>query len=154
MRRMTGLMERRARGFTLIETLVALVVLSVGLLGAVASLLGSLRSQTESRRESDSIGLLRDVADRIRAGVAACAAAAPAVRCETATLVSLVSLERARFENAANVLYPDGQAAVVIDFAPATGAAPDHFVIRLRLASAVGVDVLSLQVHARALVAG
>ncbi len=151
MRRMTGLMKRRARGFTLIETLVALVVLSVGLLGAVALLLGSLRSQTESRRESESIGLLRDVADRIRASVAACASAVPAVPCETATLVTL---ERNRFENAANALYPSGEAAVAIDFAPATGAAPDRFVITLRLARSAGVDVLSLQVHARALVAG
>ncbi|MBC8024356.1 MAG: prepilin-type N-terminal cleavage/methylation domain-containing protein [Steroidobacteraceae bacterium] len=148
---MTRLMERRTPGFTLIETLVALVVLSTGLLGSVALLLGSLRSQTESRRESEAIGLLSDVADRIRASVAACASVVPSVPCEP---VTLVTLERSRFENAATVLYPDGDIAAAIDFAPATGAAPDRFVITLRRRQAAGVDVLSLQVHARALVAG
>ena len=148
MRRVIDLQERLARGFTLVETLVALVVLSVGLLGAVTLLLDSLRSQTESRRESDAIGLLRDVADRLRAGVATCASTAPS--CDVATLVAL---ERARFESAANALYPGG-AAVDIDFAPATGAAPDRFVISLRMTRVAGVAVLSLQVHARALVAG
>jgi type IV pilus assembly protein PilV len=148
---MTGLMRTRLRGFTLVETLVAMIVLSVGLLGAVALLMGSLRGQTESRRESESLGLVRDVADRVRANVAACAAIVPAVPCDTATLVMQ---ERARFVDAANLLYPAGDAAVSIDFAPATGAAPDRYVITLRLASAAGVNVLSLQVHARAPVAG
>jgi type IV pilus assembly protein PilV len=150
MRRVIDLQERLARGFTLVETLVALVVLSVGLLGAVTLLLDSLRSQTESRRESEAIGLLRDVADRLRAGVETCASTAPAISCDAATLVAL---ERARFESAANALYPGGVAAH-IDFAPAAGAAPDRFVISLRMTRVAGVDVLSLQVHARALVAG
>ena len=149
MRRMTP--PARDRGFTLIETLVALVVLSVGLLGAIALLLGSLRSQTEARRESEATGLLRDVADRLRASVEACVSVVPAAPCETTTLVTL---EQARFESAANVLYPGGEAIAAIDFAPATGAAPNRFVISLRVARAAGVDVLSLQFHARALVAG
>jgi prepilin-type N-terminal cleavage/methylation domain-containing protein len=148
---MNGLPKARVRGFTLIETLVAMIVLSVGLLGAVALLMESLRGQAESRREIASLGLVRDVADRVRANVAACAAIAPAPSCETA---ALVTLERARFETAANLLYPDGDAAVSLDFAPATGAAPDRYVITLRLAQAAGVNVLSLQVHARAPVAG
>ena len=150
MRRVIDLRQRRVRGFTLVETLVALVVLSVGLLGAVTLLLGSLRSQTESRRESEAIGLLRDVADRIRASVATCASIVPTVPCDAATLVAL---ERVRFESAANALYPGGVDAA-IDFAPATGAAPDRFVISLRMTRVAGVDVLRLQVHARALVAG
>jgi prepilin-type N-terminal cleavage/methylation domain-containing protein len=151
MQSMTSLLRRRLRGFTLIETLVAMVVLSVGLLGAVALLMGSLRGQTESRRESESLRLVRDVADRVRANVAACTAIVPAVPCETAPLLML---ERARFEAAANLLYPDGDAAVSIDFAPATGAAPDRYVITLRQRRMAGVNVLSLQVHARAPVAG
>jgi type IV pilus modification protein PilV len=151
MRRMTGSRKRRQSGFTLIETLVALVVLSVGLLGAVALLMSGLRDHSESRREASAVGLLGDVADRLRANVAACAAIVTAPACETA---SLVALELARFEQSAAALYPGGDATAAIEFAPATGAAPDRYVITLRLAQDAGVDVLRLQVHTRTPVAG
>lgn len=144
-------MSRAARGFTLVETLIALAVLSVGLLGAVALLLGGLRSHAEARLDVDSVGLMRDVAERLRANVAACVATAPAVPCDASVFVAL---ERLRFENAAARLYPSNHATVSIDFAPATGAAPDRYVITLRRAEAAGVNVLSLQVHTRAPVAG
>lgn len=144
-------MIRLARGFTLVETLVALTVLSVGLLGAVSLLLGGLRSQAEARLAVETTGLMTDIAERLRANVAACLAIAPAVPCD---LTGLVELERSRFERAAARLYPANDAAVSIDFAPATGAAPDRYVITLRRAEAAGVNVLRLQVHARAPVAG
>jgi type IV pilus modification protein PilV len=151
MRRMTGFMSDRAPGFTLVETLVAMVVLSVGLLGAVALLLGGLRDHADSRREIEATGLLGDVADRIRANVAACAAIVPAATCNTA---SLLSLELARLEQSAAVLYPEGGSVAAIEFAPATGAAPDRYVITLRVARAAGVDVVRLQVYSRTPVAG
>ena len=137
MRRMTGFMSDRAPGFTLIETLVAMVVLSVGLLGAVALLLGGLRDHGNSRRETEAIGLLGDVADRIRANVAACAAVVPATTCDTA---SLLALELARFEQSAAVLYPEGGSVAAIEFAPATGVAPARYVITLRVARAAGMS--------------
>jgi type IV pilus assembly protein PilV len=148
---MTGVMKRRATGFTLIETLVAIVVLSVGLLGAVALLLGGLRDHAESRRETDAIGLLGDVAHRLRAHVAACAAVVPAAPCESA---SLVALELVRLQQSADVLYPGGDTRAAIDFAPATGAVPDRYLISLRLPRAARVDVLRLQLHTRTPVAG
>jgi prepilin-type N-terminal cleavage/methylation domain-containing protein len=147
---MKGVVNDRASGFTLIEMLVAMVVLSVGLLGAVAMLLGGLRDHAESRRETDAIGLLADAADRLRANVAACAAIVP-VPCEAE---SFVSLELARLQQSANVLYPGGESTAAIEFAPATGAAPDRYVITLSLAHAAGEDVLRLQVHTRTPVAG
>ena len=60
-------MIRTPRGFTLVETLVSLVVLSVGLLGAAALLLDNLRSHAGALRRVAALSLVRDMADRIRA---------------------------------------------------------------------------------------
>src|SRR5256884_5493529 len=55
------------RGFTLIEMLVALVVLAVGMLG-VASLFGiSLHSGSSAITRMQAVNLAADIADRIRA---------------------------------------------------------------------------------------
>src|SRR3989440_10419344 len=57
----------RPRGFTMIEMLVALVVLAVGMLG-VASLFGiSLHSGSSAITRMQAVNLATDLADRIRA---------------------------------------------------------------------------------------
>jgi type IV pilus assembly protein PilV len=137
-----------ARGFTLIETLVAIVVLSVGLLGAVALLLQSLRGQNDAHREVLATALLRDAADRLRADAAACAAASA---CDAD---ALVARGRASLAAATTSAFPHGDATASFDYAPAIGAAPDRYVLTLRLVRAAGDDVLSLRVPARAPVAG
>ncbi len=55
------------RGFSLIESLVALAVLSVGLLGASALLLDGLRRQDQALRQQAALWLVADVADLLRA---------------------------------------------------------------------------------------
>jgi type IV pilus assembly protein PilV len=55
------------RGFSLIEALVALAVLSVGLLGASALLLDGLRRQDQALQQQAALWLAADVADLIRA---------------------------------------------------------------------------------------
>lgn len=57
----------RARGFTLIEAMVALVVLSIGLLGVAALQLTSLRANTSASFRSQATFLAYDIADRMRA---------------------------------------------------------------------------------------
>ncbi len=57
----------RARGFTLVEALVALVVLSIGMLGIAALYVESLRAGRTALIRSQAVNLASDMADRIRA---------------------------------------------------------------------------------------
>jgi type IV pilus assembly protein PilV len=58
---------RHSRGFTLVEALVALVVLSIGMLGIAALHVESLRSGRSALLRTQAIVLATDMADRIRA---------------------------------------------------------------------------------------
>lgn len=55
------------RGFTLVEVLVALVVLTVGMLGIAAVYLEGLRSSRAAMLRTQAVMLAADMADRIRA---------------------------------------------------------------------------------------
>lgn len=65
-----------ARGFTLIEVLVALCVLAIGALGAAAMQLAALRARHQSSLASDAVQLAGSLADSMRANRAAMAAGA------------------------------------------------------------------------------
>jgi type IV pilus modification protein PilV len=130
-----------SRGFSLIEALVALAVLSVGLLGAAALLLGGLRDQALALRHGAVGALLTDIAGRIRANDAAGAAYATGtehaseVRCDEASPcdpATLAAHDIAHFESAAAALLPVQHPRPRIAFEPAIGpAAPDRYVISL-----------------------
>lgn len=137
----------KARGFTLIESLVALVVLSVGLLGAAAMLFGSLSSQAQALRHAAAVNLVRDVAERVLASRAAGSAYADA----------LAAADRAYFDDAARRLFPLRAPESEILFEPAIGAAtPDRYVISLRFPrlESGATDEVALTVLAWAPVAG
>ena len=55
------------RGVTLVEVLVALVIMSIGLLGIAALLTTSLRNNVDSALRSQASALAADIADRMRA---------------------------------------------------------------------------------------
>ena len=67
-----------ARGFTLIEILVALVVLAVGMLGIAALYVESLRAGRTSINRITAVTLAADMADRIQANPNAAASYAGA----------------------------------------------------------------------------
>lgn len=68
---------RRQRGFTLIEALISVVIMSIGLLGVAALQTRSLGSTNIAAKRSQAILLAGDLADRMRANrVAADPAAA------------------------------------------------------------------------------
>ena len=58
---------KTVRGFSLVEALVALVVMSIGLLGIAALYVESLRSGTSALLRTQAVALASDMADRIRA---------------------------------------------------------------------------------------
>ena len=66
--RMPGRAAARARhaGFTLLEVLVAIVVLSFGLLGVVGLQAASLQANREARNQSGAVKLARELGDLMR----------------------------------------------------------------------------------------
>lgn len=131
-----------SRGFSLIEVLVALTVLSIGLLGAAGMLIGGLRDHADAIRHAAVLALLADVADRIRAnpaaGVAYDTGAAPAGpsacdEAEPCDSASLAAHDIAHFEAAARALLPQLSPRPRIAFEPATGpVAPARYVISMQ----------------------
>ncbi|WP_223594604.1 type IV pilus modification protein PilV [Pseudomonas sp. A-R-19] len=64
-------MQSTQDGMTLVEVLVALVILGVGLLGAAAFLLNALKYTDSARMTSQASFIAYDMMDRIRANAAA-----------------------------------------------------------------------------------
>jgi type IV pilus assembly protein PilV len=62
-----ALPRRRAGGFTLIESLVALMVMSIGLLGVAALQLASLQANHGAFQRTQATFLAQDIVDRMRA---------------------------------------------------------------------------------------
>ena len=77
--------RRRGRGFSLIEVLVALLVLSIGLLGLAALQVQGLRFNHDALIRTQATNLAYDIVDRMRANranVAAYTAADPGGACD------------------------------------------------------------------------
>jgi len=160
-------MTRASHGFTLVETLVSLVVLSVGLLGAAAMLLDSLRGHAGALRAAAATSLVRDMADRIRANpqggphydsrnpAADASACGEASGCDIA---QLAATDRAHFAAAARALFPHAQIEARVEFAPAIGpGSPARYLITLRWPDArndAGAQSAALQVLTQSPVAG
>ncbi len=157
----------KARGFSLIEVMLGLVVLSVGLLGAAAMLLDSLRNNAGALRSLGATHLVRDMADRIRAnlpgrehydtrrGIAGNGECIEPNGCNAA---QLAAADRASFAAAARALFVQDFTASV-EYVPATGpAAPMRYVITLRWRdprdAADDTHSVTLQVLAQSPVAG
>ena len=146
------------RGFTLVESLIALLVLSVGLLGAWALQVSSLRIHNDSLQQAAAMELLRDMGERIRANYSAGAryaetdSAVPAIGCTAAapcTPAELASFDLAWFAQRAADLFPHGDTTTGVEFVPATGPADtDDFAISLQWRGARERQAAALRVPA------
>jgi len=155
---------KKERGVTLVEILVALVVLSMGLLGAAALLLDSLRGHAAALRRVAASNLVRDMADRIRANprggsyYQSPTPSAPGCDSSGCDAMQLALSDLLYFETAAHALFPRASAEALVEFAPATGpATPARYLITLRWSDArndAGTDSVALQVLAQPPVAG
>ncbi|MGO4380767.1 type IV pilus modification protein PilV [Pseudoduganella sp. RAF53_2] len=63
-------MRKAAAGFTLVEVLVAVLVLALGMIGGVAMQLHAMRTRYESAQLSRAVQMAAAMADRIRANAA------------------------------------------------------------------------------------
>lgn len=145
-------MQLRERGVTMVESLVALVVLSIGLLGIAGLFVESLRSSRTALLRTHAVNLAGDIADRILANGnardaydTATYAGAPAVhRCAptaadagiNCSVAELAEDDLARWQAAVSDALPapvvDPATAAVVDY---TGAAnpgrPDRYRITI-----------------------
>jgi type IV pilus assembly protein PilV len=158
----------RTSGFTLIEALLSLLVLSIGLLGSAALLLHSLRTHAGGLQRLGATHLVRDMADRIRANPDGRAfydtrsGASDAAACsepEGCDIAERAASDLSHYKLAAGALFPHAEAIASVEYEPAIDLSePAHYVITLSWrdvrGSAEDTDRVSLQVLAQAPVAG
>ena len=132
----------RSRGFTLVEMLVAVVVLSIGLLGAAKLFIVTLQGNASAESRMTAVNLAGDIADRIRANRRAAAAYAGAAANNGCAGAALGAVNCTAAQMAANDLFqwnaaianawPGGVANGAVAYAaPATPALPGTYTITI-----------------------
>ena len=131
-----------AAGFTLLEVLVAVVVLSVGLLGLASLQVNGLRFNHSAYMRTQATLLAQELADRMRANRPgfdantydnpSAVVVAPVLACRTAagcTAAQMAQNDIAEWQQALAALLPNGQGVVCREVVPieaaSTPAAPD-----------------------------
>jgi type IV pilus assembly protein PilV len=134
--------RRSQSGFTMVEVLVALVVLTIGLLGIAALYLNSLQSGRTAIYRTQAVTLAADLADRIRTNRTAQAAYATlfaeaevqVAACETTggcSDANLASNDLWRWKAAVAQLLPGGQGQVTVTL-PVAIDEPTNYVVTVR----------------------
>jgi type IV pilus assembly protein PilV len=137
------------RGFSLVEALVALLVLSIGLLGIAGLFVESVRNSRTALLRTQAINLVGDMADRIRANATARAAydidlyggapgerncaPAPDSAGDNCSMAALAEDDLARWVAAVRAALPalgdEPPRAEVQYFPPAAAGAPERYLI-------------------------
>jgi type IV pilus assembly protein PilV len=151
-------METRKKhsGFTMVEVLVALVVLTIGLLGIAALLLKSLQSGRTATYRTQAVNFAADLADRIRMNRTADVAYAtlfadvevPVAACDTTggcADADLAATDLFRWKARIAQLLPGGQGQVVVT-APLGPGEPFNFVVTVQWDEVGEVAPVSFQI--------
>jgi type IV pilus assembly protein PilV len=152
----------KARGITLVESMIGIIILSLGLLGAWAMLLSGLRSHGDALYRSAATHLLRDMADRIRANPAAGSlydtrqersAPAPCEDAAACDAAQTAAADIAWFTTTASASFPAEGLATNIAYEPAIGpASTDRYSLVLKWRGprdTEGGNVVALEVLAQ-----
>ncbi len=134
--------RRGESGFTMVEVMVALVVLAIGLLGIGALLLKSLQAGRTATYRTQAVNLAADLADRIRANRTAQDAYGtlfdddPAVvgACDTTGGCDdddLAATDLKRWKDTIAQLLPEGEGQVVVTL-PAAPGEPTNYLISIQ----------------------
>ncbi|HEX9706476.1 MAG TPA: type IV pilus modification protein PilV [Steroidobacteraceae bacterium] len=156
MKRFRVLRRPGQAGFTMVEVLVALVVLAIGLLGIAALLLKSLQSGRTAVYRTQAVNLAADLADRIRMNRTAQAAygtlfadAEVAIAaCDTTGGCSdadLAATDLSRWKATIGQFLPNGQGQVVVT-APVGAGEPANYVVTVRWAEVGEVAPVTFQI--------
>lgn len=146
-------MERTQRGFSLIEVLVALIVMSVGMLGIASLYVQSMQAGRTSLFRHNAVTLAGDVADRIRANPTAGAAYADPVGADNNCIAQgtncsapqMAAQDVLVWQDQANATLPAGQVAVVFDNA----ALPPTYAITVNWTEPQGPQNYAIQIPVR-----
>lgn len=120
----TGRHSRRPDGFTLIEVLVALLVLSIGMLGLAALQSATLQFNHSAYLRSQATNLAYDIIDRMRANRQSAlngayngglASPAPACGSVIAAGTTVAAVDVAAWRNALACTLPAGTGSVAVD---------------------------------------
>lgn len=136
----------RLRGFTLIESLVALLIMSVGLLGVAALQLASLQANHGAFQRTQATFLAQDIVDRMRANRDAAVAGQYDIEFGDApptTPATTAEIDLAAWRNRLVATLPAG-AAGTLESQPsgeiATDPATDTITVRIRWDDTKGAE--------------
>ncbi|HEU4623247.1 MAG TPA: type IV pilus modification protein PilV [Steroidobacteraceae bacterium] len=150
---------RTQRGITLIEVLVALVIMSIGMLGISSLYLETLRANRTAQLRGQAVDLVNDIADRIRANRRGREAYVKAVTdtigaggCTIATPYTPADLAKDDVKcwvNTVNSRLPADESGkppqTSIDFVPGSGATLDRYTVRVQWSEPSQPEPLSYQ---------
>jgi type IV pilus assembly protein PilV len=143
-------------GFTMVESLVALVVLAIGLFGIAALYLNSLQAGRTAIYRTQAVNLAADLADRIRAnrtaiaayGIVFANASVDVAACYTTagcTAGDLAASNLNRWKADITQLLPNGQGEVVVTL-PVGAGEPANYLITVRWAEVGEVNPVTFQI--------
>jgi len=144
--RTTPAARRRNHGFTLVEAMVALIVLSVGLLGIAALYVETLRANRTSLFRTQAVNMATDIGDRMRSNRNPANAYACGSPCDPATGANAIAIaDLTDWVNQIELQLPGGAAGVT--YTAPTATTPAAYVVAVSWSELGQVDPVTYQLR-------